>query len=249
MSKSTQNRSKELPNAGEASGVPEMLSGGYMKHLSDEQAVNFVNRVMSAQEQVEIQKHIESGCKQCSEAVAVWQRAREASSVEAEYQPPAGVVRIAKAAFAAAGLDKVPSGVKLLFDSILQPMAAGVRSVSTDTRQLLYGVGPYLIDLYISAKPGGKSVSVTGQLMNSKFPERILNSVPIAVGNGAGTVVLAITNEFGEFRGELDYSGDLELRLPSPEGQEIVIRLGCLLTGLVAAEPETAKSASERTRF
>jgi hypothetical protein len=248
MSKSIQNRSNRHPNAGEALGVFKFNAGGYMKHLSDEQAVNFVNRVMSAQDQAETQKHLETGCKRCSEAVAMWQSVREASSVEAEYQPPAGVVRIAKAAFAATGRESASSGVKLLFDSILQPLAAGVRSSSTDTRQLLYGVGPYLIDLYISAKPGGKSVSVTGQLMNSKFPERILNAVPIAVGNGSGTVVLAITNEFGEFRGELDYSGDLELRLPSPEGQEIVIRLGCLLTGLVVPEPEIAKSAPERPR-
>lgn len=220
-----------------------------MKHLSDEEAVNFVNKVMSDQEQLEVRKHIESGCKSCIEAISTWQRVREASSVESDYQPPAGVVRIAKAAFATAGLEKVIGGVKLLFDSILQPVAVGVRSVSTDTRQLLYGVGPYLIDLYISAKPGGKIVSVTGQLMNSKFPERILNAVPILVGNGTGTAILAKTNNFGEFQGELEYSGDLELRLPNSEGQEIVIQLGCLLAGLVIPDAETAKTGPESTRF
>jgi len=248
MSKSTQNGSLEHPNAGEVSGVSNTFSGGNMKHLSDEQAVNFANKVMSAQERLDAQKHIESGCKRCVEAVAMWQRVQEASSVEAEYQPPAGVVRIAKAAFAAAGLEKAAGGLKLLFDSSLQ-LATGVRSVSTDTRQLLYGVGPYLIDLYISAKPGGKSVSVTGQLMNSKFPEKILNAVPIVVGNGTGTVILAKTNDFGEFQGELEYSGDLELRLPSPEGQEIVIRLGCLLTGLVASGTEDVKVAPKPEGF
>ena len=141
------------------------------------------------------------------------------------------------------------SGIKLLFDSILQPASAGVRSISTDTRQLLYGIGPYLIDLYISARPGGKPVAVTGQLMNSKFPERILNAVPIVVGNGTGTTILATTNHFGEFQGELEYSGDLELRLPSPEGTEIVIRLGCLLTGLVTLGTEKGKTAPETPRY
>lgn len=178
----------------------------------------------------------------------MWQRVREVTSAEAEYQPPTSVVRIAKAAFAVAGFGKTTDGVKLLFDSTLHLAMAGIRSVSSDTRQLLYGVGPYLLDLYISAKPGGKAISVTGQLMNSKFPERILNSVPIAVGNGTGTVVMATTNSFGEFQGELEYSGDLELRLPSPEGREIVIRLGCLLTGLVVPETENAKIGHERPR-
>jgi len=249
MSKSTQNRANGLRNAGEAAGVSGVLMGASMKHLSNEEAINFVNQVMSVDEQAEIKKHLESGCKRCEQTVATWQTVRQAGAVEAAYQPPVGAVRIAKAAFAVTGLEKASSGLKLLFDSILQPAVAGVRSGSSDTRQLLYGVGPYLLDLYISAKPGGKAISVTGQLMNSKFPERILNAVPIVVGNGTGTVVLAITNNFGEFQGELEYSGDLELRLPSPKGQEIVIRLGCLLTGLVTPVPEAAKSAPESPRY
>ena len=117
-----------------------------------------------------------------------------------------------------------------------------------DTRQLLYSVGPYLLDLYISAKPGGKLISVTGQLMNSRFPEQILNSVPILVANGTGTVVLATTNAFGEFQGEVDYSGDLELRLPNQGNQEIVVRLGCLLVGLAGPGAEYGKHAPESPR-
>jgi hypothetical protein len=220
-----------------------------MKHLSEEAAINFVNQMMSAEEQVETQKHLDFGCKRCAEAVAIWQRVREASSVEAEFQPPAGVVRIAKAAFAATGLEMAQSGLKLLFDSSLQPAAVGVRSVSTDTRQLLYGIGPYLLDLYISARPGGKAISVTGQLMNSKFPERILSAVPIVVGNGSGTMILATTNNFGEFQGEVEYGGDLELRLPGQDGKEIVIRLGCLIAGLATCGEETARTNSDLPRY
>jgi len=249
MPKSTQNRAQGLPNAGEAKGVFKMLSGGIMKHLSEEDAVNFVNQVMSAEERLESQKHLESGCKRCAEVVAIWQRVREATSVEAEFQPPAGVVRIAKAAFAATGLEKVQGGLKLLFDSSLQPAAIGVRSAASDTRQLLYGIGPYLIDLYISARPGGKAISVTGQLMNSKFPERILSAVPIVVGNGTGTMILATTNNFGEFQGEVEYGGDLELRLPGQDGNEIVIRLGCLIAGLANCGEETAKTNPDSPRY
>ena len=94
MPKSTQDRSLRHPSTGEAPGVSKMLSGGTMKHLSDEDAVNFVNHVMSAEEQIETQVHLESGCKRCTEAVAIWQRVREASSAEAEFQPPAGVVPV-----------------------------------------------------------------------------------------------------------------------------------------------------------
>jgi hypothetical protein len=220
-----------------------------MKHLSNEEAINFVNEVMSQEELATARKHLESGCKRCVQAVATWQFVRQSSSAEAEYQPPAGAQRIAKAAFAVAGFASPSGSLKLLFDSILRPASVGVRSMSSSTRQVLYGVGPYLLDLHISARPGGKAISVTGQLMNSKFPEKILNAVPIAFGNGTGTVVLATTNNFGEFQGELEYSGDLELRLPGADGQEIVIRLGCLLTGLANPGPESSKMASEAPRF
>jgi hypothetical protein len=85
--------------------------------------------------------------------------------------------------------------------------------------------------------------------MNSKFPERILNAVPIVVGNGSGAAVLTSTNNFGEFQGEVEVGGDLELRLPGQDGREIVIRLGCLIAGLAACPGETAKSNPDSPRY
>lgn len=219
-----------------------------MSHVSNEDAINFVNQVMSVKERAKVQEHLQSGCKRCENTVATWQSVRQTISAESDYQPPAGVLRIVKAAFASARFSKAPKGLKLLFDSILQPAAVGFRSSPSETRQLLYGVGPYLLDLYISAKAGGKMICVTGQLMNSRFPEKILNAVPILVGNGTGSVLLATTNKFGEFQTEIEYCGDLELRLPSAEGREIVIRLGCLLSGLAALDAGSS-SASEMPRI
>ncbi len=247
MPKAIESRATGNTRAGEALGILNKFMGGKMEHLSEEQAINFVNQAMAHEELATAQKHLESDCKRCAQAVATWQTVRRSSLAEADYQPPAGVVRIMKAAFAA-GLGNDHGGAKLLFDSILTPATAGIRSMSRDTRQLLYGVGPYLLDLYISARPGGKAISVTGQLMNSNFPEKLLNAVPIVVGNGTGTEVLARTNTFGEFQGELEYSGDLELRLPSTDGPDIIIRLGCLLSGLVNTGAESSKSAPKLPR-
>jgi hypothetical protein len=203
-----------------------------MKHLSSDQAIDFVNHVIPLAKRTEVQEHLDSGCKRCAEIVALWQRVREATVSEVNYQPPASALRIAKAAFATAALEEASGGAKLLFDSLLQPAAAGVRSTASDTRQLLYSAGPYLLDVYISAKPGGRSIAVTGQLFLSKFPERILNAVPIIFSNRMGTVIRATTNKFGEFQGEVTNSGHLELRLPRPKRTDIIIPLGTLVAGL-----------------
>jgi hypothetical protein len=218
-----------------------------MKHFSDEEGIDFVNEVMPAGKRAEMQNHLDSGCKRCAEALATWQGVLQSAAVEATHQPPADAVRIAKAAFAAAGMEKDPGGLKVLFDSLLRPAVAGVRSIAPDTatRQVLYGVGPYLLDLYISPRSEGKTIGVTGQLLNSRHPESVLSAIPIVVSNRNGNVTLAVTNQFGEFQGEVENRGDLELRLPTPQGKDIVIPLGCLVIGLEGSTEKTSKKGSK----
>jgi hypothetical protein len=79
---------------------------------------------------------------------------------------------------------------------------------------------------------------VTGQLLNSQFPEYTLNAVPILVSDRSGTTHLATTNEFGEFQGEVKIGGDFELRLPNPKGTDIIIPLGCLMADLAGSAEE-----------
>lgn len=215
-----------------------------MKHFSSEEGIDFVNEVMPAAKRAEMQQHLDSGCKRCAKALAIWQGIRKVAAEEASFQPPAGAVRIAKAAFAVAGMEKDSGGLNLLFDSVLQPAVAGMRASTpvAGTRQVLYGVGPYLLDLYISPASEGKTIGVTGQLLNSKHPELVLSAVPVVVSNCQGNVILAMTNQFGEFRGEVENRGDLELRLPTPQGKDIVIPLGSLVTDFVG----TAQKAAEK---
>jgi hypothetical protein len=216
-----------------------------VKHFSVEEGIDFVNHVATSDLQAEIQKHLDSGCERCADMIATWRKVHEAAASEPDYQPPAGIVRIAKAAFAASGAENVTGGLELLFDSLMQPAPAGTRSMASDTRQLLYASGPYLVDLYISQIPQLKIIALTGQLMNSKYPEKLLSEVPVVVTDRKEKTVLVRTNTFGEFRVEIEKSVDLELRLPDPIGRDIVISLGCLLNGLVdgseSSEPRGGK--------
>ncbi len=173
-----------------------------MKHFTTAEWIDFVNQVTSQKQQAAMQKHLGTGCKGCEEAVALWQKIRNTAVLEASYQPPAADVRIAKAAFAAAG-----------------------RATHLGTRQMLYRADPYQIDIQIEAKPEGNRLMVTGQLLDVSSPGIVGRNVNITLSNHRGNVIHTVTNQFGEFRGEIENSGDLELSFPGKGEKSIVISL------------------------
>jgi hypothetical protein len=211
-----------------------------MKHFTTEEWINFVNRVTSQKQQEAMQKHLGTGCKRCMDTASLWQRVRNTAALEASYQPPAADVRIAKAAFAAAGratqLEKKTGLVEVLFDSFLQPMLAGARSSSLGTRQMLYRADPYQIDIQMEAKPEGNRLMVTGQLLDLNNPGIVGRDVKITLSNHRGNVMHTITNQFGEFRGEIENTGDLEFSFRGQGEKTIAISLRNALGNLPGSE-------------
>ena len=96
-----------------------------MKHFATQEWIDFVNHVATSDQQETMQKHLATGCQRCTETFSLWQKVSKTAAAEARYQPPAGTVRLAKAAFATAGMalpQKESRGViEVLFDSFLQP--------------------------------------------------------------------------------------------------------------------------------
>jgi hypothetical protein len=200
-----------------------------MEHFTTEQWIDFVNQVVPQQLQESMRKHLGSGCKRCAEQLALWQKVRSTAAGEANFQPPPETVRIAKAAFSAVGSAKQPerthSVVEVLFDSLLQPTLAGARSTTMGPRQMLYRADPYQIDVQIEAQSGGKLLVITGQLMDVSIPEMVSRGARVRLSDRRGNVAEMVTNQFGEFRGEIDNSGDLELSVVGQGEQPITISL------------------------
>jgi hypothetical protein len=124
----------------------------------------------------------------------------------------------------------------VLFDSSLQPMVAGARSSGLGTRQMLYRAAPYQIDIQIEANPEGNRLTVTGQLLDISSPYVVGRDVKIILSNHRGNVIHTITNEFGEFRGEIENTGDLELSFFGQGDKSIVISLRNALGKLPGSE-------------
>jgi hypothetical protein len=200
-----------------------------MEHFKTEKWIDFVNRVVTANEKELMEKHLKQGCKRCMETVSLWQRVRHLAFTEGNYQPPVGTVRLAKAAFAGAGLtgqsEGADSRIKVLFDSFLQPVFEGARSAGAGIRQLLYRADPFQIDIQLEAKPGGNRIVVTGQLLNLSSPGISVQDARIVLSNMWGQVVHVVTNQFGEFNGEIENSGELQMTFASPGSQPIVLSL------------------------
>lgn len=162
-----------------------------------------------------------------------WQKVANAALVEPRYQPPEAKVRTVKAAFATARLasepQETPGRIQLLFDSFSQPALPGTRSAGTRNRQMLYRAAPYQVDLQIELQPERNRLMVTGQLLDVDRPEIIARGVQVTLSNCGQSMVTVVTNQFGEFSGEIENSGDLDLSFLGAGGKPIVI----LLRGVV----------------
>ena len=203
--------------------------GEEMEHFTIEKWIDLANQVLATNEKVLMEKHLEQGCKRCMETVSLWQKVRQSAAAEGNYRPSEDSVRLAKAVFAGAGLMGQRKGtgsrIKVLFDSFLQPVFEGARSAGTTTRQMLYRADPFQIDVQLEVKPGGNRIVVTGQLLDLSNPEIVAQDTRILLSNMRGQVVQTVVNQFGEFSGEVDNSGDLQMTFTGPGGKPIVISL------------------------
>jgi hypothetical protein len=198
-----------------------------MKHFTIEDEIDFVNEVVPTTRKITMEEHLK-GCKRCTKAVSQWRQVRESAATEAHYQPPAEALRIAKAAFAGLQLalrGETDSSIEVVFDSFLQPPLEGFRSAGGGTRHVLYRADPFQIDLQVELQPGDKGVVVTGQLLSLRDPQTAKRNVQLILADLRGRLVRTVTNEFGEFRAEIENSGDLALVFYDEDDKPVVISL------------------------
>lgn len=198
-----------------------------MKHFTIEDEIDFVNEVVPTTRKMTMEEHLK-GCKRCTKAVSQWRQVRGSAATEANYQPPAEALRIAKAAFAGLQLalrGEIDSSIEVVFDSFLQPPLEGFRSAGGGTRHVLYRADPFQIDLQVELQPGDKGVVVTGQLLSLRDPQTAKRNVQLILADLRGRLVRTVTNEFGEFRAEIENSGELALVFYDADDKPVVISL------------------------
>jgi hypothetical protein len=125
------------------------------------------------------------------------------AKLQTDLKPPASAVRAANHSFVLRKVVPFPAGklelASLVFDSTLQPIAAGMRGSSAAVRQLLYKSGSVCIDMRMQPKPGSDAVVLMGQLLDSAKPDHGVSGIPVSLLCEGDTVSRARTNDVGEF--------------------------------------------------
>jgi hypothetical protein len=200
-----------------------------MRHYSLEKWVDFVRGVVQEDEKREMQTHLETGCKQCSKELSMWQRLQQVARRESAYAPSAGAVRIVNAAFLSRPARQLrhakPAVASLLFDSFRNPLLAGVRSAASASQQLLYGAGDYRIDVRIEPQMDSEKVVIIGQILNSADPDERVSGALVSLIKGRKTVAESVTSQFGEFQIECELAQSFRLAVLLPGAREVSLQL------------------------
>lgn len=194
-----------------------------MKHFGEAQWADFVRNLMSAKERMAMQQHIDGGCQKCSDTLRIWQRVSSITDAERGFAPPADAVRVVKSQFAAIQ-PASSSGVRLVFDSMLQPLTAGTRG-SVAARQFLFETDEFYIDLRLEPRAPTDNACLIGQVLNRATADRNAPGLAVRLQEGTRLIAHTSTNEFGEFQVEFKAGNNLCVLISRDEAPEIVLPL------------------------
>jgi hypothetical protein len=191
------------------------MAGKDNKHFSVEQWADFVNERLSSEQTQMMQRHLGAGCGKCSKVLQVWTRVRQAASRESKFEVPESVVHHIRNAFAVMTEPRkskrrfdIP---RLVFDSLWQPAAVGVRSAPSAPRQVLYRAGEIAIEMRLEPSLNSELVNVTGQISDAALKGEGLAGISVLVNGIKRKIAEARTNEFGEF--QLSFVPETGLRI------------------------------------
>jgi hypothetical protein len=203
-----------------------------VKHFSDELWADFVRNLAPATTALGMQKHIEDGCSKCEAVLKSWQGVFRIAQEESGFSPPEDVVRIAKAQFAAVAGVQQRRPVRLVFDSNLQPVTAGVRG-SISARQLLYETDELYIDLRLEPQreTNRDRVCLVGQILDRTSETRAAQGLKVQLLQGQQAVTDTATNQHGEFQFEYEAQDQLWLSIEMNTGKTIALPLMSLKRG------------------
>jgi hypothetical protein len=221
-----QSQDKRLKRKGKS--VPQEVSGPLppaevlVKHFSEASWADFARNVVATGTKMTMQRHIDEGCRKCANVLNTWQMVHSIAQKESALTPPSDVVRVVKSQFAAVAPEK-SLGFRLLFDSALAPVAAGMRG-SVAARQFLYETDEYYIDLRVEPHREAHQAALVGQVLN-RTGKRAAQGLAVLLQDGKRPIAETSTNQFGEFQFEFDATDSLSISVSREKSDAIVLPL------------------------
>jgi hypothetical protein len=205
-----------------------------MKHYEIAEWLDFARGVGDQRVRSAMARHVREGCQRCGAIASGLERLGSALAADARFEPPADVVRCARAVFSrfqpaqVVGLPRLLS--RLVQDSLNQPLPVGVRGTARASRRALFQAGELFVDLRLEQRPGQPGVTLVGQLLSPDPKGAGAPRRPVVLTSGRRVVWTTATNDHGEFEFEYLPAGQMRLHIPVDEGAR---RLEISLNGLM----------------
>lgn len=97
------------------------------------------------------------------------------------------------------GVRRITQVARLILDTFLQPLPAGIRFLEHHTRQLVYEAKSLTADISFEHPPDSTRTTLVGQIMQTNEPRLPLNGVSIVLKGKKGPLGMKMANESGEF--------------------------------------------------
>lgn len=185
-----------------------------MSHPTPESWLDLARRLVPAEKAEPMERHLHEGCQRCRTTLDLWRAVSVLAVREAGFTPSEATIRSAKAMFSFQKLRvsaRVLTFAQLVFDSLREPRPAGVRSAAPSTRHLVYNAGRFVVDMRMDLDASQRSVTLVGQVVDSKSPEKRCSNAQVVLMRANIPVVQTCANDFGEFH--LEFTQDQEMKL------------------------------------
>jgi hypothetical protein len=192
-----------------------------MNHFTIEDWTDYVRGLANPELRELMDAHRAAGCIRCDKRIDTLARLSVVAHNEKTIDVPDYLVRSALALFASQssnfGARRASILASMVFDSFMQPLAAGVRSQQRVSRQVLYQADGYSLDLRIEQERDGSQLFVVGQVFDRSRPQTPIANVPVLLLSGPRLLQRVDSNDFGEFHLQYEPTSPLSLHLPIPE--------------------------------
>jgi hypothetical protein len=173
-----------------------------------------------------MREHLASGCPDCRQVAGFFEKLARVCSGTALQPVPDAVLQQARAVFPVrpAAPAKRPFRIPclLVYDSLLAPAPAGLRSSWQVGWQALYRAGDCSLDLRVEPELHSSRAAIIGQISSHAAPETAMDALPVCLKAGKLVVAQTRSNRFGEFQMEYEQQKRLQLWVHLEGGAKVI---------------------------
>jgi hypothetical protein len=199
-----------------------------LNHFNDEAWVDFVRQTAPPPRREDIQRHLDEGCVPCARAHGVWTAVASLMSRESQYEVPEQAMIASDALFEdwrrRFVIPKRARVARLVFDSLLGPVAVGVRGGTSPARRLLHRTGPWSVDIRMELL-SGTLLLLDGQLLKSEPRSPDSGEIKTFLADSNKVLASASLNQFGEFQLQCQLERDMRAYFDIPGETPIAVTL------------------------